>query len=202
MSAVPGTRGYERSVSRFVEMSQALVFSEICAEIVGYLPEPPAQVLDAGAGAGQNAAAMAELGHTVTAVEPMLDFLKAARSRYAGLPITWVQDSLPFLERFGEEDGQLDFVLVEAVWHHLAPADRMAALTRIASLLRSGGRCAISLRNGPAGQGTHVFPTDAATTIREAARLGFACLFSKENIPSVLPNKTDVVWARLVFEKP
>ena len=202
MTTVPGTAGYDRSIQQFIASSQALDFAEVCQAFVDYLPPLPGHVLAAGAGAGQNAAAIAKMGHSVVAVEPMPDFLTAARTTYTDLPITWLDDSLPRLEQLGPAPAQFDFILVDGVWHHLDAAARAIAMARFAWLLKPGGRCALSLRHGPAGMGTCIYPTDARCTIQQAQACGLACVFCLENQPSIFSHKQDVTWSRLVLLKP
>lgn len=202
MTPVPGIEGYARSVHQFVKSSQALDFAEVCQAFLDYLPPLPGHVLDAGAGAGQNAAAIAQMGHSVIAVEPMPDFLAAARATYAALPITWLDDSLPRLQRLGSAPAQFDFILGEGVWHHLDEAERSLAITRFALLLKPGGKCGLSLRNGPAGLGTCVYPTDTTRTLQQARMCGLEYMLLQENQPSIFPYKRDVTWSRLVLLKP
>lgn len=142
MNTVPGTAGYERSVERFVTTSRALRFRDVNRDFLAHLPSAPARMLDVGCGAGQNAAALARMGHRVTAVEPLADFLAAARDAYADLPIDWLDDSLPTLEAIGPRNACFDFILVDAVWHHLDAIERAAAMRRLAGLLDDDGRCA------------------------------------------------------------
>ena len=201
MNETPGTIGYDRFVSCFVETSQSLSFNEVCKDFLEFLPPIPGRVLDAGAGAGQNSAALAELGYSVVAVEPMTDFLDAARIAYSNLPITWLSGSLPKLDCLESDQSKFDLILVIGVWHHLNEAERTQAMERFASLMNSGGICALSLRNGPAGMGSHVYPTDASHTVKQAKKYGLECIFILEDQPSILSNKDDVTWARLVFKK-
>ena len=201
MSAVSGTNGYERYISQFVTGSQALNFEEINRDFLPYLPVTPSNVLDAGCGAGQNAAALSRLGHFVTAVEPMPAFLDAARAKYAGLEIVWIEDSLPAISSLESVSAEFDFILIDGVWHHLDNGERDLALAKVATLLTYGGRCALSLRNGPAGMGTHVFPTDVETTIRAAQAQGLRSVFTVEDQPSILKGKVGVTWARIVVQK-
>ena len=175
MSSVPGTRGYQASVRDFVEVSQALKFHEVCRDFLEYLPEPPARILDVGAGAGQNAAALAGSGYRVTAIEPVAAFRSAAQAAYPGIDVTWREDSLPSLNSLNGQ-APFDFILLDGVWHHLQAAERAEALSRLAELLCPGGKCALSLRNGPAGMGTHVFPTSANETVRQAMSTGLTFL--------------------------
>lgn len=198
---VRGTAGYERWISHFIENSQALDFHEVCKSFIEFLPVAPANILDVGAGAGQNAMALAQMGHSVVAVEPMPEFLDAARKQYALHPIIWHQDSLPDLICLGKHTDQFDFILVDGVWHHLAESERERALQRFSALLKVGGRCALSLRNGPPGMGTLVFPTDAGETINQAKPYGLTPVMTLENQPSLFSYKTDVTWSRLVLQK-
>ncbi len=201
MNKVPGIKGYDRSINGFIEGTQALNFHEVCKDFIDFLPSVAGCVLDAGTGAGQNAAALAEMGYSVTAVEPMAEFLAAARNKYSTLPITWLSGSLPMLECLSSKERQFDFILAVGVWHHLDEAERALAMERFASLLTGGGKCAISLRNGAPGMGTCVYQTDANHTIKQATEWGLKCVFRLEGQPSILKNKDDVKWARLVLQK-
>ena len=201
MAVVPGVEGYERSAERFISVSQSLRFEVVCGDFLSYLPRLGSRVLDAGSGAGQNAAALADMGYTVVGVEPMRAFLQAARTRYADKPVVWFEDSLPDLKTLGDASVSFQFILVDAVWHHLDVQERETALARFGDLLDSRGRCALSLRNGPAGLGTRVYQTDTQETLRMARALGFACIFLRENQPSILEGKDDVHWARIVLQK-
>lgn len=195
-----GIQGYERFVSIFIEASQSLDFYQSCKDYLNFLPETPVDILDVGAGAGQNSAALAQLGHKVKAVEPMPEFLAAARTTYSQLPIEWKNDSLPHLATV-DEKLQFDFILVEGVWHHLDESERTIAIARFAALIKPHGVCAISLRNGPAGMGIRVFPTDVLQTIEQFKHFGFECIFCTQNQPSIYRFKENVFWSRIVLRK-
>lgn len=168
MSQVPGTQGYEQNITRFVALSQAQDFTQVNRDFLPYLPAPPARVLDLGAGVGQNAAALADLGYAVVAVEPLALFRSIAQETYADRDILWIEDHLPPLQKLGAETPPFDFILLDGVWHHLNADERPLALARIAQLLNTGGKCALSLRNGPAGMGSHIFPIEISTTLEQA----------------------------------
>ncbi|MEO0532645.1 MAG: class I SAM-dependent methyltransferase [Cyanobacteria bacterium P01_A01_bin.123] len=201
MNNVPGTRGYEAIKDAFIEVSQALDFAEINKDFLEYLPSLPSRVLDAGAGVGQNAAALARLGYLVVAVEPLPAFLDAARSTYRDLNVIWVNDSLPGLRKLGEASGMFDFILVDGVWHHLDDEERSQCMARFSTLLNDGGACAISLRHGPAGAGTYIFPTDGRKTAVLAKHYGLRVLLHLANQPSKMRNKPGVTWTRMVLRK-
>jgi 2-polyprenyl-3-methyl-5-hydroxy-6-metoxy-1,4-benzoquinol methylase len=201
MKEIPGTKGYDRFVNCFIKSSQSLSFKESCNDFLEFLPPIPGLVLDVGAGAGQNSAALARLGYSVVAVEPMSDFLDAAQIKYSSFPIRWLSGSLPMVECLGSDQRKFDLIIVIGVWHHLNEVERAQAMKRLVSLLNKDGICAFSLRNGPPGMGTHVFQTDANHTIEQAEELGLTCIFIREDQPSLLKDKDDVKWARLVFRR-
>ena len=195
--SVVGTQGYENSVDSFASASFNLKFDEINADFLKFLPNS-GRILDAGCGVGQNSAFFSKKGYEVVALEPLPEFLDLAKSKYSDLNITWLNDSLPKLE---EVDGLFDFILVDGVWHHLNFEERIIALERFADLLQAGGICAISLQNGPAGAGTHIFPTSIEEIEEKFEELGLELVFKVTNQPSKMPNKEKVVWSRIALRK-
>ncbi|CAM3354176.1 class I SAM-dependent methyltransferase [Shewanella violacea] len=196
-----GTEGYERFIPLFIESSQALDFNLVCKDFVSFLPAKNSSILDLGSGAGQNSAALDKLGFNVTAIEPMAAFLNAAMNEYKGTSIEWLHDSLPHIACLDSHDETFDFVLINAVWHHLSETERDIAASKISTVIKMNGRCAISLRNGPSGMGTRVFQIDSKNTINLFESYGFKCIFKLSNQASVLPNKENVKWTRVVLEK-
>ena len=196
-----GTEGYERFVQRFIEVSQELDFHSVCKDFLNFLPAGHSRVLDLGAGVGQNSAALSRLGYAVVAVEPMREFLEAAKDTYTDIDVVWFNDSLPKLAQIKHDTGQFSFALIDGVWHHLNELEREQTAERLSEIIESKGKCAISLRNGPAGMGTRVFPIDVDDTITLFEQYGFKSIFCVRNQASILPNKEQVTWARVVFEK-
>jgi 2-polyprenyl-3-methyl-5-hydroxy-6-metoxy-1,4-benzoquinol methylase len=196
-----GTEGYERFIPLFIASSKALDFNVVCKDFVRFLPLKNSNILDLGSGAGQNSAALDKLGFNVTAIEPMAAFLNAAINEYRSTSIEWLHDSLPYIACLDSHEEKFDFVLIDAVWHHLSEAERIIATSKISTVIKSNGRCAISLRNGPPGMGTRVFPTDSKDTINLFKAHGFKCIFKLCNQASILPNKEKVKWTRIVLEK-
>lgn len=198
MNKVPGTQGYEAGVERFIKVSRSLRFESTYPGFVTFLPKRPAKVLDVGCGIGQNAAALAKLGYSVTALEPFERFISAAQNIYRDSSVRWMQDSLPSLELLGSS-GPFDFILMAAVWQHLDEEERRDAMDTVASLAAPGCHVAMSLRNGPAGLGSRVFPIDVDRTIGDASARGFSRVYLERDRPSILPNKVGVRWAYLVL---
>ena len=198
---VPGISGYAEVVPRFRERSESIAFHEIHRCILHLLPKPGATVLDVGAGTGRDAAALAAMGHRVVAVEPMPQFLAAARAKHRSSRIRWVSDSLPALRRLPAEPARFDFVLCHAVWQHLSDAERAEAIAGVARLLKPDGVLALGLRHGPPGAGTHYFPARTERTVELAAAVDLAVELRLADQPSALPDKTHVTWTRLAFRK-
>ena len=201
MRDVPGVTGYSELASRFCELGESVDFRDLHACILHLLPETGARVLDIGAGTGRDAAALAAMGHRVVAVEPMGQFLAAARAKHRSPRIRWVSGSLPALRELPTACSEFDFVLCHAVWQHLSSSERAEAMARVSSLLTPRGVFALGLRHGPAGAGSHYFPANAADTVALAATANLDLELCLENQPSALPNKTHVTWTRLAFRK-
>ncbi|KID57240.1 methyltransferase type 11 [Pseudoalteromonas luteoviolacea] len=198
---VAGTFGYESDIQTFAEASFGLKFENINQDFLPFLPGKGSRVLDAGCGVGQNAAALAKLGYEVVAVEPLTAFLDKAKARYKGSSVEWLEDSLPDLELLDNSKYTFDFILLDGVWHHLNSQERKRCVNRLYELLTPNGVCAISLRNGPAGLGKHVFPASCDELLGLARVYGLKVVFQAQNQPSKMPNKQDVVWSRVALRK-
>lgn len=107
------------------------------ATLRGLLPEPPADVLDVGAGTGFLALLIAELGHRVTGVDLAENMLAAAREKSVGL-------ALPPTIVIGDAHepplpaASFDVVTNRHVMWTLLDPER--ALAHWYTLLRPGGR--------------------------------------------------------------
>jgi SAM-dependent methyltransferase len=198
---VQGTTGYAEVVDQFTQLSESIDFRTIHRCLLPLLPSPGARVLDIGAGTGRDAAALAELGYQVTAIEPTPAFLATARTQHPLPDIDWISGSLPELAALPTATRAFDFILCHAVWQHLDPEERAVAMARVATLLNPGGIFALGLRHGPAGAGTHYFEADIEGTVALAAREQLPLELKLERQPSALANKTHVSWTRLAFRR-
>ena len=201
LSNVLGTRGYEKIVESFTEASFMLEFKEVNRDFLHLLPKSPAKVLDAGSGVGQNSAALSEEGYSVIAIEPLQEFLDIAKSKFSHLNIEWINDSLPDMKTIFDKNEKFDFILMDGVWHHLSNDERCECIYNFSRITRKGGICAISLRNGPAGAGSHIFPAPVNEMAKLAKEYGFKVVLKKERQKSKMPNKPNVIWSRVALEK-
>src|SRR4051794_31043688 len=90
--------------------------------LIDLLPSRPATVLDVGAGSGRDAAWLCDLGYEVVAVEPSSEMRSVGQGYHADKPIRWIADSLPALEFTFRTGLSFDFILLSAVWMHVAPS--------------------------------------------------------------------------------
>ncbi|THD34469.1 MAG: class I SAM-dependent methyltransferase [Sphingomonas sp.] len=156
-----------------------------------------ARILDVGAGTGRDAAALAALGHHVTAVDPSAKMLRLARALHPDLDIRWLIDAMPAL---GKVQGDYDVVLLSAVWMHVPPADRRAAFSRLVDLLAPGGRIYMTLRLGPADVDRAMWTVDADEVRGLASARGV--VVTDLGVQPDLLGRDDVKWQTLVVSRP
>jgi SAM-dependent methyltransferase len=201
MSAgVSGTEGYEQQAEALIERWRALSFEQRHRPILDWIPQAPSRIVDIGAGIGTDAAALAALGHTVLAVEPVDALRRAARELHPSARVEWLDDSLPDLASLLEKRRRFDVVMLSAVWMHLDAGQRERAMPRVASLLSDDGVLVMSLRHGPVPPGRRMFDVTAGETIGLANGHGLR-LVRELRTSSVQRANHDngVTWTRLMF---
>lgn len=165
---VSGTEGYGETAAKLVGPYETITFEDVHADVLHLLPISPCRVLDIGAGTGRDAAALAERGHAVTAVEPTPELRNHSKAVHAAWPITWIDDSLPDLALV---QGAFDLVMLTGVWMHLDLGQRQRAMPRVAGLVAPGGLMPMRLRHGPVPAGRRMFDV----SVEETAALAGAC---------------------------
>jgi len=177
--------------SRHLRLSPERIY----APVRRFLPKCPERIADIGAGPGRDARWLCNQGHRVTAVEPARSFRTAGRT--AAPDALWINAHLPELSGV---DGPFDLILVNAVWHHLAPERRAAALRRLRDLAAPGGRLILSLRHGPPPEGMESFPIDPEATFNGAGAAGWEPVF-RDLAPAVQRQNraAGVRWSWLVL---
>jgi SAM-dependent methyltransferase len=201
MSAhVSGTEGYAREAETLIERWRTLSFADRHRPILDWIPAAPSRIVDIGAGIGTDAAALAAIGHTVLAVEPVDALRDAGRELHQSARIEWLDDSLPDLALVMAGRASFDAVMLTAVWMHLDARQRERAMPRIAALLRDGGVLIMSLRHGPVPAGRRMFDVRADETIGLASEHGLR-LVRELRTSSVQKANRDsgVTWTRLMF---
>ncbi len=176
-------------------------FDEVFADVLHLFPQSPCRILDIGAGTGRHAAALAQRGNAVTAVEPTRELREAGQRLHAGADIRWGDDALPELDAFRAAPlaGPYDFILMAAVLMHFDETERRAILSRLPELLGPEGRLMLTLRHGPVPEGRRMFPVSHQEVAPLAERNGMryvAHVFRPD--PASRPG---VSWTMLCLDK-
>ena len=120
-----GVRGRRAAVCAAVE---SISFVDVHRPVLHLIPTTPGLVLDLGAGTGRDAAALASIGHSVIAVEPVSELRTIGITLHPSPRIEWIDDNLPLLTKLGERAGSFDLTMLTAVWMHLDPPERRLAI--------------------------------------------------------------------------
>ncbi|MDN5205353.1 class I SAM-dependent methyltransferase [Fulvivirgaceae bacterium BMA10] len=201
MTEILGTIGYAEVVQKYAKATKSIAFEVLHRDFLDFIPNNKGLILDVGAGIGRDAYVLAKKGHKVIAVEPLKEFRIEGSRTYKLTNVKWVDDSLPTLNQLNKYENKFDFVLASGVWHHLDEVEQVHAMSKISYLLKPKGTFALSLRNGPAGMGTHIFSIDVQKTIKNAESCNLTSRMVLKNQPSLMKNKENVKWSRLVFQK-
>lgn len=189
---------YDTHAARLADGYEGLAAEQTHPKLFTFLKDSkPLRVLDVGAGTGRDAAALAALGHNITAVDPSTKMLRLARSLHPDLDVTWVADGLPALSR---TTGPYDLIVASAVWMHVAPADRAKAFDRLADLLAPGGRLYVTLRLGLAEPERAVWTVNPKEIVNLAADRGLQVTDWGKR-PDLL-GRDEVQWQTLLLTKP
>jgi len=137
------------------------------------LPPPPGPILDVGAGSGVHAVGLAERGYRVVAVEPSAGMRAEAARLFPEAPVEWLDDLLPDLRAVRDRAERFAFILVNAVWMHVPPADRDRASAALADLAAPGAAVSMALRQGPSPANRPMHDCDPDVVSTEMARHGF-----------------------------
>ena len=148
-ATVRGTEGYANEAETLFERYEAVPFDAVHRAGLHLIPAAPARILDIGAGTGRDAAAFAAMGHSVVAVEPTAALRNGAQRLHPSPHISWLDDSLPDLERLRARAETFDFVAMTAVWMHLDETQRRRAMPNVAALIAPNGKLVMTLRHGP-----------------------------------------------------
>lgn len=190
---------YDRHAIELADTYEGISFENTHPALARMLVgKPPLRVLDIGAGTGRDAAAIAQLGHHVVAVDPSAEMLKLAQALHRNPRIAWLSDALPGLTKV---QGQtFDIVLLSAVWMHIPPAERAQAFHRIAALIAPNGSVYISLRMGPGDPARGIWPVNADEIDMLATSYGLN-VTNLGDQPDLL-GRAEVSWQTLLISRP
>jgi len=191
---------YEANAGHLIGQYESLSPDELNAWLRPYLPESPSRILDVGAGTGRDAAWLSGLRHDVIAVEPSARLREAAEELHAGLSVQWIDDELPALDKIHRLGLSFDFILVSAVWMHVAPSDRARAFRKLITLLEPGGAIALTLRHGPAETGRGIFAVSLSEIEQLSASHG--AFVQKAEVVSDNLGRREVAWTQVLVRLP
>lgn len=155
---------YDGQADMLAERYEAVSTKQMLSAVLSVIPAGGESklALDVGAGTGRDAAWLASLGYEVVAAEPAAGMRRIAGETHASDAIRWVSDALPSLDQVHGLALAYDFVLLSAVWQHVAPDDRPRAFRKLATLMKPSGVLVMTLRNGPAPTGMQMHPTSTS----------------------------------------
>ena len=168
--------------------------------LMDLLPDDKACILDVGSGSGRDAAWLASIGHDVIAVEPNHTMRKECERLHPDKPFRLLADRLPDLSATFRTGLSFDFILVNAVWMFVAPSHRERAFRKLVTLLKPGGKIAITLRQGPVDvdRGMHPASTEE---IEGLARRHGAYLEPPQRAADLF-GRRQISWTRIIVRVP
>ena len=196
------TEYYNSNAAILAASYESLQAARLNDWFVDALPAAPACVLDVGAGSGRDASWLASLGYDVVAVEPSASMVREARRLHENVSIHWVEgDALPGLERTLRRGQAFDFILLSAVWMHVRPVDRPRAFRKLLSLLKPGGRIALTLRHGPPNEGQQIYEVSLAE-IELLCRAHGAYVERAHESVADLSGRSQIMWTQVLVRLP
>ncbi|MFB6262334.1 MAG: methyltransferase domain-containing protein [Bradymonadaceae bacterium] len=191
---------YDALADELVDRYESLQFEQVHGEVLDAFPGTAAQILDVGAGSGRDAAALADRGHHVVAVEPADELRRRARARHSQSNILWKDDRLPDLSDVYDIGRRFDVVLLSAVWMHIRPEHRDRAMRKLAGLLEPGGKLIVTTRTVPFDGRRTLFEVQPDRLEARAEDHGLDTVRRVET--DDLLGRSEVDWATVVLQAP
>ncbi|MDA0702965.1 MAG: class I SAM-dependent methyltransferase [Proteobacteria bacterium] len=191
---------YDANAEVVAERYERVAPQQVHSWLIDLLPSRPAAILDVGAGSGRDAAWLSTLGYDVVAVEPSAEMRAKAQALHPDVPVRWISDTLPALQRTFKTGLSFDFILLSAVWMHVPPSDRSRAFRKLINLLKPGGVIAVTLRDGPAKRerGIHeVSSVEVETLAREHGAFVERTIGGEDRL-----GRKEVHWTQIAFRLP
>ena len=193
-----GTKPTCNSLSNGTEIR--IPAAKIHGWLMPFLPKSSGQILDVGAGTGRDAAWLSSLGYNVVAVEPSTKMRQEAQRIHPTASIQWIDDQLPGLTKVRRLGIAFDFILLSAVWMHVAPEERARAFRKLVILLKPGGAIALTLRHGTAEDHRGIYEVTLGEVEHLAANHG-AFVQRAETGPDEL-GRSSVSWTNVLVRLP
>lgn len=190
---------YHKNSQSLCKKYESVSFESVHKGWMEYLPTMKGHVLDVGAGSGRDAAWLSHQGFTVTAVEPVDQFIIAAEKLHSGLEIEWINDTLPQLSKLTRRYGEFSLILLSAVWMHIKLDERNTAFAALSDLNSADGLLVITLRHGLSQDERKMYPV----AVKELESLGKKYNYNLKAVDTSSDqlNRNDVYWQTVVLEK-
>ena len=193
---------YNKNAVSYSEQYNSVPFEQVHGQWLESVKLPDSgHALDIGSGSGRDAFALAQRGFDVVACEPAEKFLEIAKCNYPSPSITWLQDSLPSLDRIYKLDIKFDLILLSAVWMHIAPSDRARSFRKLSQLLKPNGMLIITLRHGSSPDDRSMFPVNLDELNGFARQQGLIESFADSDGTDQL-KREEVSWETVIFSLP
>ena len=190
---------YETHAAEAAARYESVAAEQLNAWLLDLLPKRRAVVLDIGAGSGRDTAWLTSLEHEVIATDPSAAMRAQARQWHPELGVQYLPDRLPELTKTFRTGISFDFILVNAVWMHVPPADRKRAFRKLVTLLKPGGVIAFTLRD-PIVAARDMYPVSGAE-IEGLARQHGAFVERRSNGADLL-GRTPIRWEQIAVRVP
>jgi protein-L-isoaspartate O-methyltransferase len=193
-------RTYDKDAEKFLSQYESVTFEQVHRDIVDLIPNHPIRLLDIGAGSGRDAAALAQKGFEVTAVEPSDEFRAAAQKIHPDPNIKWIDDCLPNLSTIRAYDLKFGLILLSAVWMNIQPSERYTSFGAMADLLEPGGLLVVTLRQGQTDSARYIYAVSSNEIGDLAERFGLTII--RQTTSSDVLGRSDLTWTTVVLRKP
>ncbi|MGC9458879.1 class I SAM-dependent methyltransferase, partial [Vibrio genomosp. F10] len=191
---------YDNNAQQCFEQYTATNFESVHGSWKAFWPLSKDRVLDVGAGIGRDALWMEEQHCDVFAVEPA-EAMRKIGQEHTGTNVTWIDDSLPSLNKVINLGFRFDLILVSAVWMHVAPSHRERAFRKLSNLLAPNGRLVISLRHGDFNDTRQSYKV-SAEELEQLAKDSALIVRHVSSMNSDALNRDDVTWQTVVMSLP
>ena len=199
-----GVPYYDAHAQQLTEQYESLEAHAVHQWLMDLLPtHANSMALDVGAGSGRDAAWLVSRGFEVWAIEPSKVMRQMAQRLHTEAAITWLDDHLPELEHTraaaSKHKVSFNFILMSAVWMHLAPKYRATAFKHLMGMLAAGGILAVTLRCGPAPAEREMYEV-TEEEIRQLSTMYGATVLRCISAPDQ-SGRPEISWIQMALQK-
>ena len=190
---------YSKYANQLIKQYETLEPEKVHQNWLEYIPAKGGLALDIAAGSGRDAAWLSTFNFKVFAVEPVDALRQQAISIHSQSDITWMNDTLPELEKVFALSKCFDLILASAIWMHLTDQEQIVSMQNLARLIKPEGVVVITLRFGPSPDERIMYPINTKAMIQTAKSVGFQTILKTDN--KDLLKRKDVSWKTLILTK-